>query len=206
MHPQQLSSHLSELTIIWIEAAHFYHKQTAFELIKRTMLRKDIQRLHKNNYESVKTAVNSYTAILEQANYVSINDFKPIDNNYTSVQIFDHRTHDLNGDAAATRAKRIDSNSHKKFEKTTTDLEDWLLRRPERRLLPENYPPSDFATKNISSYSEDALTSVRKFTFSQYLKNNLSRKNSLFRTGNTYTLRYRRTGLSHSLTNLPSNQ
>jgi len=78
-----------------------------------------------------------------------------------------------------------------------------MVRKSERWIFPEKYPLSDFATKKISSYTEEALNSVKKFTFSQFLKNNLSKKTSLFRVNNNiYSLKYRKNGISNSLTDL----
>ena len=55
-----------------------------------------------------------------------------------------------------------------------------MVRMPSPDLKPEKYPLSDYAHKKISSYNEEALNSVRRFTFTQYCKCNIKKKQGFF--------------------------
>lgn len=78
-----------------------------------------------------------------------------------------------------------------------------MVRETSPPLMPENYPFSDYANKKILSYHEEALNSVRRFTFTQYCKYNLRRKGGIFSFAETDPLKYKKTPISSSLTYLP---
>ena len=64
------------------------HKRYCFGKIKRMVLRTEIKRLHKNNFESVNS--NSETSSSNTnhlGSYVSVTDFKPMEGNYSSIKI-----------------------------------------------------------------------------------------------------------------------
>lgn len=93
-----------------MEGVSFEFKRIAFDRIKSKKLRDDMRRLHKNNFESIKSfsstsgdnfSTNSLT------NYVSIADFKPMEQNYSSVKIIDYTTHGIKTDIKTSLAKKI---------------------------------------------------------------------------------------------------
>ena len=57
--------------------------------------------------------------------YVSITDFKPMDNNYSSVRIIDYQTHGVNSDVKSNMAKRIEYTSQHLLNKESF-LEGWM--------------------------------------------------------------------------------
>lgn len=75
-----------------------------------------------------------------------------------------------------------------------------MIRSPAADLKPEKYPFSDYSHRKISSYNEDALNSVRKFTFAQYCKFNVKKKNGFFSLTESDPMKYKNTMISASLT------
>lgn len=119
---------LISATIIWIEGYHFVLKQTAFDRIKRKILKDDLKRIHKNNFESVGSQDKNFSTSLH-SNYVSINDFRPIEQNYSSIKILDYQTHGLNNDIKINNAKKIEYTSNQLLPKEDF-LEEWMIRQP----------------------------------------------------------------------------
>ncbi len=77
-----------------------------------------------------------------------------------------------------------------------------MVRQKITQLTPEKYPFSDYATKKIISYHEEALVSIRRFTFTQYCKYNLRKKGGFFSLSESDPLKYKSTMISSSLTYL----
>lgn len=103
--PEECRSLIAEVIFI-VEGVSLDHKKTAFDKIKRRVLRSELKRLHKNNFESVNSSSEtSSSAAL--SNYVSVSDFKPLENNYSSIKIIDYETHGLKKDINAVLAKKI---------------------------------------------------------------------------------------------------
>jgi hypothetical protein len=63
------------------------------------------------------------------SNYVSINDFRPIEQNYSSIKILDYQTHGLNNDIRVNNAKKIEYTSNQLLPKEDF-LEEWMIRQP----------------------------------------------------------------------------
>lgn len=71
------------------------------------MLREDLRKLNKKSFESINsTSDNNYTTNT-LSNYLSITDFKPIEQNYSSVKIIDYQTHGIKSDIKTSLAKKI---------------------------------------------------------------------------------------------------
>lgn len=75
-----------------------------------------------------------------------------------------------------------------------------MVRQPTTELKPEKFPLSDYALKKISSYSEEALNSVRKFTFQQFCKFNVKKKTGFFSLTESDPMKYKKTPIGASLT------
>jgi hypothetical protein len=104
--PESTHPLIAEL-VLWVEGLSYEFKQCAFEKIKRKILRDDLRKLNKNSFSSISsTSDNNYTTN-SLSNYMSITDFKPVEQNYTSVQIIDYQTHGIKSDLKTSLAKRI---------------------------------------------------------------------------------------------------
>ena len=44
-------------------------------------------------------------------------------------------------------------------------LENWMIYQKAKQILPENYPKSEYCSRNILSYSDDALESIKSYKF-----------------------------------------
>jgi hypothetical protein len=53
------------------------------------------------------------------SNYVSVNDFKPLEGNYSSIKIIDYETHGIRKDLNTMLAKKIEYTSKQLFNKET---------------------------------------------------------------------------------------
>ena len=198
--PESTHSLIAEL-VLWVEGVSFEYKQVAFEKIKRKVLREDLRKLHKSSFSSISSASENNYTTNALSNYVSISDFKPIEQNYSSVKIIDYQTHGIKSDIKTSLAKKIEYTSNQLFNKETF-LEAWMVRQKIAQLMPENYPFSDYAVKKITSYHDDALNSVRRFTFTQHCKYNLKKKGGFFSLSEGDPLKYKPTMLTSSLTYL----
>lgn len=105
--------------IFLVEGVTVQYKKEGFDLIKRRMLRTELKRLHKNNFESVKSSSESSSTSNMLSNYVSITDFKPLDANYSSIKIIDYETHGIKKDITTTLAKKIEYTSNQLLNKET---------------------------------------------------------------------------------------
>ncbi len=105
--------------IFLVEGVTVQFKKEGFDRIKRRMLRTELKRLHKNNFESVKSSSESSSTSNMLSNYVSITDFKPLDANYSSIKIIDYETHGIKKDITTTLAKKIEYTSNQLLNKET---------------------------------------------------------------------------------------
>lgn len=64
------------------------------------------------------TSDNNYTTN-SLSNCLSITDFKPIEQNYSSVKIIDYQTHGIKSDLKTSLAKKIEYTSNQLFNKET---------------------------------------------------------------------------------------
>ena len=199
--PEHKHNLIAEI-LLWVEGVTFELKQAGFDRIKRKMLREDLRRLHKNNFESVTSSSdNNYSSRGGLNSYVSITDFKPMDQNYSSVRILDYQTHGLKGDVKSNMARRIEYTSQQLLNKETF-LEGWMQLDRIAVVYPEGYPLSDYANKKIASYHEEALVSVRRLTFNAFVKVNVKRRKGFFSFTESDPLKYKSTPISSSLTYL----
>ena len=121
--------------MIWIQALQFEHIHFAFEKIKRNNLKMKLKKLNKNNFESVSSSSqNNYTTGV-LTNYVSISDFKPIDQNYSSIKIVDYQTYGVAKDVQSHIAQKISFTSSQIMNKETF-LQSWMIREKIDALRP----------------------------------------------------------------------
>ncbi len=100
--PKGTHALLSQL-VMWLERVTYHHKQAGFESIKRKLLKEDLRKLDKGAFVSNSTADN-YNSI---NNSFCLYEFKPIEQNYTSVKIMDYETYGMKKDLRETLARRI---------------------------------------------------------------------------------------------------
>ena len=183
---------------LWLEKRWLLQLRAAFERIRRRHLREELRKAHKNNFQSVNT-----TADLTQpdlSNYQTIADFKPVPHNYTSVRILDEPP-----SALRLHSQQAPLSPSQLFS-AETFLEEWMVRQRVPQPAPESFPWSDYAARSIATYNEEALAAVRKFTFSQYCRAALRRKEGLWSEAETRPMKFRRTAISTSLTLLPAKE
>lgn len=189
--PESTRGLLSQL-VMWLERVTYQHKQTGFQKIKRRLLKQDLRKLGKGAFVSNSTADN-YNSINDS---VFFYEFRPIEQNYTSVTILDYQTHGMRKDIRENLARRIEINPMQMHNKNSF-LQEWMTKSSTETLLPESYPLSDYAIKDISSFNYEALDNIRRFPFSLYCKRHLRSKSNRFSVD---PLHYKPTPLNHSLT------
>ena len=137
MIPDQFRSLIAEVVFI-VEGVSLDHKKCAFDKIKRKVLRHEIKKLHKNNFESVGSTISETSSVSQSPNlnnYVSVTDFKPLEGNYSSIKIIDYETHGVKKDINTMLAKKIEYTSAQLLNKSTF-LENWMIREKSPDLKP----------------------------------------------------------------------
>jgi hypothetical protein len=117
---------------VWVEKVNHHHKQAAFERIKRKLLREDLRKLGKGAFASLNSTTDNYTSV---ADSFFIYEFRPLEQNYTSVKIMDYETHGVKRDLRDCFAKRTDFTAAQLCTKGSF-LESWMVQQVAPPLVP----------------------------------------------------------------------
>jgi hypothetical protein len=86
------------MLVSWVEYQNHSLMQASFDKLRKKLVNERIKKLHKNNFESISSSSDKNSLETSLSNYVSISDFKPVLDNYTSVKIIDYETHGIKKD------------------------------------------------------------------------------------------------------------